>query len=168
VRPQCQSIKCPGRGSRYGGGGPARASSEAGLTRGGVQPPNEAEPHPRGRLSLERSGTSPKGASNPQVKRTSPEGASSPRARRGFISAVLCPSSEAEFRLRVVGPTVLVGRWGHLGRDYVARVLGLRICLCFAFYERKWVFPGFLGDPYGCPRNFLCFNLIYHCLWSNA
>jgi hypothetical protein len=24
--------------------------------------------------------------------------------------------------------------------------------LCFAFYERKWVFPGFLWDPYGCPR----------------
>jgi hypothetical protein len=53
----CQNIKCSGRGSRYGGGEPVRASSEAdtrsrggsgprarrSLARGGVQPSSEAE-----------------------------------------------------------------------------------------------------------------------------
>jgi hypothetical protein len=24
--------------------------------------------------------------------------------------------------------------------------------IVFCFCERKWVSPGFLGDPYGCPR----------------
>jgi hypothetical protein len=75
----CQSIKCPGRGSRYGGGEPVRASSEAephprgrstlergqNLTRGGVQPSSEAEPHARGHPALERGGNSPEGASSP-------------------------------------------------------------------------------------------------------
>jgi hypothetical protein len=73
----CQDIKCFGRGSRYEGGEPARASSEA-------------EPHMRGRPALERGGTSP-------------EGVSSPRARRSFVSAVSCPLSEAEFHPRVAG-----------------------------------------------------------------
>jgi hypothetical protein len=36
----CQNIKCPGRGSRCGGGEPVRASSEA-------------EPHLRGRPAVE-------------------------------------------------------------------------------------------------------------------
>jgi hypothetical protein len=71
-----------------------------------------------GRPTLERGGVSPKGAAGPQ-------------ARRNF-SAVLCPSSGAEFRPRVAGPTVLVGYWGHQGRGpvhwaviYLERVLGL-------------------------------------------
>jgi hypothetical protein len=101
---RCQSIKCPGRGSRYGGGVPAGVSSEADLTRGGVHPPSEAEPHVRGRLALERGGPRPRG--RPALERggASPEGATGPRARRGFVSTVLCPSSEAEFRPRVAGP----------------------------------------------------------------
>jgi hypothetical protein len=36
-----QSIKCPGRGSRYGGSEAVRASIEADLTRGGIQPSSE-------------------------------------------------------------------------------------------------------------------------------
>jgi hypothetical protein len=102
----CQSIKCLGQGSRYGGGVLVGASSEA-------------ETRPRGRSALERGGTSPVGAS-------------SPRARRGFVSAALCPSSEAEFRSRAARLTAPVGRWGHqgcgplpLGRDHFERVLGL-------------------------------------------
>jgi hypothetical protein len=127
----CQNIKFPCRGSRYGGGEPARASSEAEphprgcpalerggdapegassprarwrLTRGGVQPPSEAETHSRGRSALERGGTSL-------------EGASTPRARRSFARGW-------------PGLAALVGRWGHqvrgplpLGRDCA--------CLCF-------------------------------------
>jgi hypothetical protein len=51
----------------------------------------------RARESLERGGASPEGASNPQ-------------ARRRFVSAVLYPSSEMEFRLRGRGLTIPVGR----------------------------------------------------------
>jgi hypothetical protein len=101
---KCQSIKCPCRGSGYGGGEPVRPSSEAephprgrsarrSLTRGGVPPSSEADPHLRGHPALERGGSSP-------------EGAPSPRARREFVSVVPCPSSEAEFRPRMAGPTV--------------------------------------------------------------
>jgi hypothetical protein len=92
---------------------------------------------------------------------TLPEGVPSPRARWSFISVALCPSSEAEFRPRVAGPTVLVGHWGHQGRgplplgpDCFERVFGLRIRLCFVFLRKKMGFPRFLGDPYGCPRQF--------------
>jgi hypothetical protein len=42
----CQSIKCPGQGSMYGGGEPMGSSSEA-------------ETRPRGRPALERGETSP-------------------------------------------------------------------------------------------------------------
>jgi hypothetical protein len=58
-----------------------------------MRPSSEAEPHSSGCPALERGGTSP-------------EGAPSPRARRKFASAVSYPSSEAEFRPRVAGPTV--------------------------------------------------------------
>jgi hypothetical protein len=68
----CQNIKCSSRGSRYRGGEPVRASSEA-------------ETHPRGRPALERGGTSP-------------EGASDPRARWNLTRGGIQPSSEAESR----------------------------------------------------------------------
>jgi hypothetical protein len=65
------------------------------LTRGGDGPSSEAEPLPRGRPALERGGPRPRG-------RLALE-------RAGvLVSAVLCPSSETEFRPRVAGPTVLV------------------------------------------------------------
>jgi hypothetical protein len=86
---KCQDIKCSGWGSRYGGGEPVRASSEA-------------ESHPRGRPALERGGTSP-------------EGATSPRARRSLVSVALCPSSEAEFRPRVAGANCSGGPLGPPG-----------------------------------------------------
>jgi hypothetical protein len=65
-----------------------------------VRASSEAESHPRGRPALERGGNSPEGATNL-------------RAMRELVSAPLCPSSEAEFRPRVAGLTVLVGRWGR-------------------------------------------------------
>jgi hypothetical protein len=63
---------------------------------------------------------------------TSPEGATGPRARQKFASAVPCPSSEAEFRPRVVGPTV----WWAAGatRGPWARSLGCELSyVCFRF-----------------------------------
>jgi hypothetical protein len=94
---RCQSIKCSGRGSGSGGGVPAGASSESDLARGGVQPSSEAEPHPRRRLAPERGGPRPRGRLALEQGGTSPEGANGPRARQGFVSVVLCPSSEAVF-----------------------------------------------------------------------
>jgi hypothetical protein len=104
---KCQCIKCPYRGSRYGGGGPVMPSSEpktrsrgrSALDRdgasceGGVQAPSEAEACSTGRLTLERDGTSP-------------EGATGPRARRSCTGAALYPSIGAEFRPRVARPIV--------------------------------------------------------------
>jgi hypothetical protein len=107
---RCQYIKCPGRGSRCGSGGPVRSS-------------NEAELHPRGRLALERGGASPEGATSPRARRkltrggdrssseaephprgrpalerggASPEGATSPRARQKLTRGGDRSSSEAE------------------------------------------------------------------------
>jgi hypothetical protein len=139
----CQNIKCPGRGSRHGGGEHVRASSEA-------------ETRSRGCLALERGGTLS-------------EGAASPRARRNLVRRGVQPSSEAgvllvrakrSFARGWLGLTVLVGRWGRqdrgpllLIRDCFRRVLRLCVRLCFVICGRKWVFPGYLGDPYGCPRH---------------
>jgi hypothetical protein len=128
---KCQSIKCSCRGSGYGGGEPATSSSEAG-------------PHPSGRPSLERGGTSP-------------EGATGPRARWRFTSVVSCPSSEVEFRPRVAGPTVLVGRWGHRCRGPICWAVIFFEArfgfICVLLFAKKWVFLGCLGDPYGYPRH---------------
>jgi hypothetical protein len=87
-----------------------------------------------------------RGCPAPEQGGTSPEGATSPRARWSFTSAVPCTSSEAEFRPTVARLTVwwAAGPW-----VYHTRVLG---SLVFVFYEGKRVFPGCLGDPYGCPR----------------
>jgi hypothetical protein len=82
---KCQNIKCPCRGSRYGGGELVRASSEAEPHLRGRRLSSEAEPHPRGRPALKRGGTSP-------------EGATSPRARWNLTRGGDRPSSEAETR----------------------------------------------------------------------
>jgi hypothetical protein len=144
---ECQCIKCPCRGSRYGGSGPVRSSSEAeplsrgrsaldrdgtllevassprarrNPARGGVQPPSEAEPHPRGRPALARGGVLPVRCRAPRAKRSS---------ARGWLG-------------RLPG-----GPWA---RGFISRVfLG---SFAFVFYEGKRVFPICLGDPYGCPR----------------
>jgi hypothetical protein len=140
------ALNPPCRGSRYGGGGPARSSSEA-------------EPRSRGRSALDQDGTSL-------------EEASSPRARRSPARGGDRPSSEAEPHPR---GRPAIGRGGVLpvrhraplakrssARGWLGRLSGgpwargfiLRVFLgsfAFVFYEGKWVFPGCLGDPYGCP-----------------
>jgi hypothetical protein len=159
-----QNIKCPGRGSKYGGGEPVRASSEA-------------EPHPRERPALERGGTSPEGASSPRAGRNltrggvrpSSEAEPHPRGRpsleRGGVSLVRCcaPRARRSFARGWLGLTVLVGRRGRQVRGPLPLGRGrFRVCFIvvrsfvFCFFERKWVFPGCLGDPYGCPRQQWC------------
>jgi hypothetical protein len=61
-----------------------------------VRASSEAESRSRGRPALERGGVLP-------------EGASSPRARRSLVSTTLCPSSQAEFRLRGPGASCSSG-----------------------------------------------------------
>jgi hypothetical protein len=70
---RCQSIKCPDRGSGYGGGMPAGASSEADLTRGGVQPPSEADltrggVQPSSETYLSRGGVQPSSEAEPHPR----------------------------------------------------------------------------------------------------
>jgi hypothetical protein len=143
---ECQCIKSPCRGSRYGGGGPARSSSETvprsrgrstldrdgtslegassprarrSPARGGDRPSSEAEPYPRGRPALERGGALPVRHHAPRAKRNS---------ARGWLGRL----------------SVGLGPWVYL--TCVFRF----VCICF--YEGKWVFPGCLVDPYGCPQ----------------
>jgi hypothetical protein len=125
-----------------------------------VRSSSEAEPHSRGRSALDRAGTSLEGGAQPPSEAesrargrpaperggTSPEGVTNPQARRSFTSAAPCPSSEAGSARGWLG-RLLGGPWA---RGFISRVfLG---SFAFVFYEDKRVFPGCLGDPYGCPR----------------
>jgi hypothetical protein len=66
------------------------------LTRGGAQPPSEAEPHPRGRPALERGGVLPMRHRAPRAKRSSARGLlgrlSGRLWSRGFILRVFLGS----------------------------------------------------------------------------
>jgi hypothetical protein len=59
--PASVSIKCPYRGSSYGGGEPVMSSSEAGPHPRGDRPSSEAEPHPRGDQPSSEAGPHPRG-----------------------------------------------------------------------------------------------------------
>jgi hypothetical protein len=112
--------------------------SRQSLARGRRPAPERGGVPLEGRPTLERDGTSP-------------EGKTGPRARRSCTGVAPCPSSGAEFRPTVARPIVwwVVGPW-----ICFARVFRF-VCVCF-FYEFKWVFPGCLGDPHGCPRHTPC------------
>jgi hypothetical protein len=56
-----------------------------------------------------------------------------------------------------------LGPWAQpLGSEFCLKcVLGSFV---FCFFERKWIFPGCLGDPYDCPQQLggpldLCFDM---------
>jgi hypothetical protein len=90
--------------------------------------PRASGPHPRGRPALERG---------------------------GVLSARCCvPQARRSFARGCLGQLF----WWAAGATRVAFMLCVFwacefcLCLCFVFYERKWVSPGSLGDPYGCPR----------------
>jgi hypothetical protein len=125
-----------------------------------VMPSSEMETRSRGRSALDRD-------------EASREGASSPRARWNPARGGVQPSSKAEPHPRgrpaLERGEVVPGRRrtpraerssarGWLGRlSGGPRVRGfvLRMCLgsfAFVFYGFKRVFPGYLGDPHGCPR----------------
>jgi hypothetical protein len=121
------------------------------LERGGPHPRGRPTlerggPRPRGHLALERGRPRPRGRSALERGGTSLEGATGPRARQSFVRAVLCPSSEAEFRSRVPGEIVLVGRWGHQARLCCA-CFGLANLFMFVFLREKVGFPLFFRGP---------------------
>jgi hypothetical protein len=97
------------------------------FARGGIQPSSEAESHTTVRVALERGGVSYKGARGP-------------RARRG-------PARGG------VGASCLLGHWRYPGRGCVRCNWPLvSSFMLFCYFAKYWVFPGLLGDPYGCPR----------------
>jgi hypothetical protein len=95
--------------------------SRRGLARGGVQPPSEAESHPRGRPTLERGGTLPEGR---------------PALERGEFVSVRRRTPRAKWS----------SARGWL-RPIVWWAVGSWVCLARVFYEFKRGFPGCLGDP---------------------
>jgi hypothetical protein len=119
----CLNIKCPGRGSRCGGGEPVRASSEAETRSRGVWPSSEVEPCSRGRPALERGEASPKGASSPRARwnltrggvqpsnEAEPHPMGHPALERGRVSLLRCcaPRAKRSFARGWLGLTVLVG-----------------------------------------------------------
>jgi hypothetical protein len=123
---RCQSIKWLGRGSRCRGDGPVGASSEANFARGGFSP-RARRTSPEGGSALERGGPHPRGLS--ALERGGPR----LRGRLGQLFRWAAWATRVAITLCVF--------W----------VCGL-VCVC-VFYEIRWVFPGCLGDPYGCPRH---------------
>jgi hypothetical protein len=95
---------------------------------------------PEGAFSPRARRTPPEGAFSPRARRTPPEGASIPRARQTRGGILLCRPS---------GPRGPPGSWSCR-----ARVLGSWVSPRFAFFVScKRVSPGYLGDPYRCPRH---------------
>jgi hypothetical protein len=109
----CQNIKCSGRGSRYGGGEPVSASSEAETRSRGRPALEQDRTHPRGRPALKRGGTSPEGTSSP---------------RRGRIS-IVWSCAKRSFARGWLGLTVLVGHWGSQDRGPLLLGCGCLRCV---------------------------------------
>jgi hypothetical protein len=149
-----------------GAANPREPRARLSFTRGGVRPSSGRSLTRGGHPALERSGVSLEGRPALERSGVSPEGASGPRARRSLGDMAVYPSSEAGFRSRGAwadrfgGPPRLLRAVGPCHRAVI--VLGvtydLWARLCFVICERKWVFPGYLGDPYGCPRQSLASN----------
>jgi hypothetical protein len=126
-----------------------------------VMPSSETETRSRGRLALDRDRASLEGwRPAPERGGVPLEGASDPRARRNLTRGGDWPSSKA--RLYRGGPMSLersgVPPEGGQADCLVGRGFVLRVRLgsfAFVFYEFKRVSPGCLGDPHGCPRQWL-------------
>jgi hypothetical protein len=123
--------------------------SRRGLARGGVQPPSEAKPHPRGRPP---SDAEPHPRGRPALERggTSPEGATGPRARRSCTGTAPYPSSGVEFRPRVARPIALVGR-GSVGlfcACFFTNLSGFSVVVLgtFVAVPDSWFLESVLGE----------------------
>jgi hypothetical protein len=107
------------------------------------------------------------------VRRNLSRGGDRPSSEADLARGGDWPSSEPGYSLaRCCAPrakrSFARGWLGQLSwwRDYVVRVLGLRIRLCFVFYERKWVLPGFFTPttvPTAVPRALCCGGVRDRC-----
>jgi hypothetical protein len=104
------------------------------------------EPHSRGRPALERSGIPLEG------RQPSSEAEPHPRGRlaleRGEVLPVRRRLPRAKRSCARGCPGRLAG--GPWAREFI--LLVLLGSFVFVFYEGKRVFPGCLGNLYGCPR----------------
>jgi hypothetical protein len=136
---RCQSIKCPYTG--------------AGAWMTCVQVPSSEAVLAERVLSHRARRSSPEGALSPRARRTSPEGALRPRARRAPLVGASIPRAG---RTSPEGASA-VPPWWAAGATWVVSVscaLGSWVSPCFAFFACfKRVSPGYLRDPYGCPRH---------------
>jgi hypothetical protein len=137
-----RALNPPVGGAGMGAASPRGPRARRNPSRGGVQPPSEAEPYPRGRSVLDRGGISSEGRLTLERGGTSLEEESGPQAIRKSTNGVSCPSSEAEFCSRVAGPSAwwAVGATRAVGPGvepwvYLKHVLGSFV---FCFCESKW------------------------------
>jgi hypothetical protein len=111
----------------------------------------------RAHEALERGGTPPEGVTAPRARRNLARGGAQPPSEAEVCPCSAAPLERSGVLLEGGWAVCLVGRRGYQGRgpsrwavSFVLSVFWVR--LHFVFYKRKWVFPGCLGDPYGCPR----------------
>jgi hypothetical protein len=125
-----------------------------------VRSSSEAGPRSRGCSALDRDGTSLEGASSPDQGGIPLEGGVRPPSeaeprlrgrpaldRGGTLPVRHCAPRAKQSSARGWLGRLFGGPWAH---GFILHVfLG---SFAFVFYEGKRVFPGCLGDPYGCPR----------------
>jgi hypothetical protein len=116
------------------------------LTREGVQPPSEAEPHPRGRPALERGGTSPEGATDPRARRNLARGGVQPSSETEICQCSVVPLERSGVPLEGGWADCLVGCWGHQGRGPVSLSYTCFRFVFVLFYVKvsgfHWLFRG--------------------------
>jgi hypothetical protein len=125
-----------------------------------VMPSSETVIRSRGRSALDRDGTSLEGASSPRARQNparrgaqpwsevEPHPRGRPALERGEVLPVRhCHPRAKRSSARGRQAACLAGR-GPVSLSYAC----CKVRSCFIFYEGKWVSPGCLGDPYGCPR----------------
>jgi hypothetical protein len=129
-----QCIKCPCRGSRYGGGGPARSSSEA-------------EPRSRGSLAPEWGGTSLEGVTSPWARWNLTRGGDRPSSEAEVCQCAAAPLERSRVLPEGDRADCLVGRWGHQGRGPVSLSCVRFRFICVLFFAKVSGFPWLFRGP---------------------
>jgi hypothetical protein len=86
------------------------------------------------------------------VRRNPLEGGVSSRARRNPLEGGVSSRARRNLLEGALDWATLVGRGGHRSVGHAVCVLRLEVCFILFFAGFKQDFPGFLGDPQGCPR----------------
>jgi hypothetical protein len=113
-----------------------RSSSEAGPRLGGVQPPSEVEPHPRGRPALERGEPHPRGATSPRARRNLTRWGDQPSSEAEVCQCSAVPLERIEVPPEGGWADYLVGRRGHQGRGPVSLSYACFRFVCVLFFAK--------------------------------